>query len=199
MPILLCLQWTFEHDMEGVCPKRGNRLLLSIVHSEESGWKMLKFWLNLLCTSIAEKMGGAAPQLYYGIVMTGIKNKWEVWRHVIMVAKFLDLDNLSWQRWPFALSNDKRNVWATVLSLTVIMHIKVIHDSFFFVLFCLFFLPYLQDHEILLPWQLNVTSLLYFVRGGRDPFGWLECVFLSFSKRAKGIRDRWCVNATASK
>ena len=51
-----------------------------------------------------------------------------MWRHVTMVAKFLDLNNLSWQRRPFALSNDKRKVWATVLFLTVIMYRKVIHD-----------------------------------------------------------------------
>ena len=37
-----------------------------------------------------------------------------VWRHVAMVAKFLDHNNLTWQRRPFALSNDGRKVWTTV-------------------------------------------------------------------------------------
>ena len=77
LPILLCVQWTFERDMEGECSNSGNRLLLSIVHFEGSGWNMLKFWFNLFCTSVAEKMGSAAPQLYYGIVMTEIKNNRE--------------------------------------------------------------------------------------------------------------------------
>ena len=58
-----------------------------------------------------------------------------------MVAKFLDLDNLSWQRQPFALSNDGRKVWATVLFLSAIMQRKVIHVHFF-----VFFLPFIQDH-----------------------------------------------------
>ena len=34
----------------------------------------------------------------------------EVWRHVTMVAKFLDLNNLSWQRRPFVLSNDGKKI-----------------------------------------------------------------------------------------
>ena len=32
---------------------------------------------------------------------------------------------------PFALSNDERKVWATVLLLNAIMHWKVIHVNFF--------------------------------------------------------------------
>ena len=56
----------------------------------------------------------------------------EVWRHVTMVAKFLDLNNFSWRRLPFALLNDGRKVWVTVLILSAIMHRKVIHVSFFF-------------------------------------------------------------------
>ena len=43
-----------------------------------------------------------------------------------MVAKFLDLSNLSRQKRPFVLSNDGRKVWATVLLLSAIMHRKVI-------------------------------------------------------------------------
>ena len=50
----------------------------------------------------------------------------EVGRHVTMVAKFLDLNKLCWQRRQLALSNGKRNVWATVLFLGAIMHRKVI-------------------------------------------------------------------------
>ena len=52
---------------------------------------------------------------------------------VTMVAKFLELNNLSWQRQPFALSNDGKNSRATVWFLSAIMLIPVI---FFF------FLPY---------------------------------------------------------
>ena len=48
--------------------------------------------------------------------------------HVTMVAKFLDLNNLSRQRRPFTSSND---VWATVLFLSTVMHRKVIQASFF--------------------------------------------------------------------
>ena len=43
------------------------------------------------------------------------------------------------QRW--TLSNDGRNVWATVLFLSAIMYMKVRHVNFF--------LPYLQDHSLL--------------------------------------------------
>ena len=46
----------------------------------------------------------------------------DVWGRVTMVAKFLDLNNLSWQRRPFALSNDGRKLWATILILSAIMH-----------------------------------------------------------------------------
>ena len=54
-----------------------------------------------------------------------------------MVVKFLDLNNPSWQRRPFAFSNERsgRKVWATVLFLRAIMHKKVIHVNFF-VFFC---------------------------------------------------------------
>ena len=55
----------------------------------------------------------------------------EVWRHVTMEAKFLNLDNLSWRRQSFALSNDERIVWTTVLFLSAIIYSKVIHVNFF--------------------------------------------------------------------
>ena len=85
----------------------------------------------------------------------------EVWRHVTMVAKFLDLNNFSWQRRPFALLNDGRKVWVTVLFLSAIMHRKVIH--------VIFFLLYLQDHGLLrtrnfLPRQRHVTTTLHPLR-----------------------------------
>jgi len=89
----------------------------------------------------------------------------EVWRHVTMVAKFLDLNNFSWRRRSFALLNDGRKVWVTVLFLSAIMHRKVIHVSFFF----FFFLLYLQDRGLLrtrnfLPWQRDVTTTLHPLR-----------------------------------
>ena len=62
-----------------------------------------------------------------------------------MVAKFLDLNNLSSQQQPFALSNDGSEAWATVLLLSAIIHRKVIHVNFF----SFFFLPDLQDHSLL--------------------------------------------------
>ena len=43
---------------------------------------------------------------------------------------FLDLKNVSKQRWPFALANDERKVWATVWFLSAIMHRKVIGVNF---------------------------------------------------------------------
>ena len=56
--------------------------------------------------------------------------------------------NISGSQQPFltetghsALSNDGRNVWATVLFLSAIMYMKVRHVNFF--------LPYLQDHSLL--------------------------------------------------
>ena len=67
-----------------------------------------------------------------------------MWRQVTMVAKFLDLNNLSWQRRPSAFLNNGRKVWATVLFLSAIMHRKIIH-----VIFPSFFLPYLHDHGLL--------------------------------------------------
>ena len=86
--------------------------------------------------------------------------KWrEAWRQVTMVAKFLDLNYCYWQRRSFALTNDRRKLWATVLFLSAIRHRKVIHINFFV------FLLYWQDRdgfcwdpERLLPWQRDVTT-----------------------------------------
>ena len=52
-----------------------------------------------------------------------------------MVAKFLDLNNLSWRRRPFALSNDGIKVWATVL-LRVQSCSGKSHMSIFFSFIC---------------------------------------------------------------
>ena len=64
-----------------------------------------------------------------------------------MEAKFLDLNNLSLQRRPFALSNDGRNVWATVLFKVQSCTGK---SSTSFLFFSFFFLTYLQDHGLLI-------------------------------------------------
>ena len=69
-----------------------------------------------------------------------------VWHHTTMVAKSLDLKSLCWWRRSFALSNDARKVWATVLFLSTIMHRKVINGNFFRFFF---FLPYLQELGLL--------------------------------------------------
>ena len=62
------------------------------------------------------------------VFMTQWRGK--VWRHVTMVTKSLDLNNLSWQIKPFALCSDGRIVWATVLFMNAIMHRKVMHINF---------------------------------------------------------------------
>ena len=79
-----------------------------------------------------------------------------------MVANFLDL-TLSWQRRPFAFSNDGRKLWATVLFLSAIMYRKVIHVNVlrFFCHICRTTVCW--DPQISLPWQREVTtSLLYY-------------------------------------
>ena len=48
---------------------------------------------------------------------TNPQSRGEVRRYVTMVARFLDLNNLSWQWWPIALSNDGWKAWAIVLFL----------------------------------------------------------------------------------
>ena len=82
----------------------------------------------------------------------------EVWGRVTMVAKFLDLNNLSWQRRPFALSIDGRKVWATILILSAIMHRShACHlYRFFFCHICR--TTACWDPEISLPWQRDVTA-----------------------------------------
>ena len=66
-------------------------------------------------------------------------------RYITMVAKFQDLNDPSWRWWLFALSNNGRKVWATVLFPSAIMHQKVILYMSVF----LFLLPYLYDHGLL--------------------------------------------------
>ena len=73
----------------------------------------------------------------------------EVWRHVTMVAKFLDLcfSFLSWQRRPFVLSNDRRKViWQPFFFLECKhAQTEVVQVNFSF----LFSLPYLHDQGLL--------------------------------------------------
>ena len=94
-----------------------------------------------------------------------------------MVAKFLDLKNLSWQRRPFLLSNNRRKVWATVLFLSAIMHRKVIHVNFFVFSSChIWRTAVCWDPDILLPWQrderlLSVRDLCYVYRILGSPGG----------------------------
>ena len=74
-----------------------------------------------------------------------------------MVAKVLVLKNLSWQRRPFALSNDGGKVWVTVLFLRAVKHRKVIHVNFF-VFFChIFRTTVCWDPDILLS-SCDVTT-----------------------------------------
>ena len=89
-----------------------------------------------------------------------------MWHNVTIVAKFLNLNNLSWQRWPFALLKDGRKVWATILLLGAITHRKVL-SIFSFSLSS--FLQYLQDHCLLrsrnfvsmVTWCNDFSSLLH--------------------------------------
>ena len=85
-----------------------------------------------------------------------------------MVAQFLDRNNLSWQRRPFALLNAGIKVLATVLFLIAILHRRVIHVIFF----ChICRTTVCWDPDLLLPWQRDVTSSLLYPRlnlfGGR--------------------------------
>ena len=89
-----------------------------------------------------------------------------LWCHVTMVAKFQDLNNLSWQRQPFALSKDRRKIWATVLFLSAIMYRKVIHVQFFLFFWhnCRTMVCWDWSQKILLPWQHDLKiSPLYFI------------------------------------
>ena len=84
----------------------------------------------------------------------------EVTRHVTMVAKLLNLNNLSWQRRPFAMSNDGRKSWATVLFLlSAIMKRKVVHVNYFILFYHICRTTVCWDPENLLPWQRDVTTL----------------------------------------
>ena len=75
-----------------------------------------------------------------------------------MVAKFQDLNDPSWRWWLFALSNNGRKVWATVLFPSAIMHPKVIlYMLIFFFLLRIYRTVDCWDPEILLPWQHDVT------------------------------------------
>ena len=78
---------------------------------------------------------------------------------VTMVAKFLDLNNCSWQRRPFAFSNDGRKVWATILIQSAIIHRS--HACHFYRFFSSCYIcrtTACWDPEILLPWQRDVTA-----------------------------------------
>ena len=80
-----------------------------------------------------------------------------VWHHTTMVAKCLDLNSLCWWRRPFAFSNGARNVWATVLFLSAIMHGKVMNVNFF----RFFFLSYLQELGLLRSRNFDTMASLY--------------------------------------
>ena len=83
----------------------------------------------------------------------GTRKSGELWRHVTMVAKFLDLNNPSWQRRPFALSND----WGSRNNARESRTFHTIHVRFF--------LSNLQDGicwipKVLFPWQRRVFSIV---------------------------------------
>ena len=83
----------------------------------------------------------------------------ELWGLVTMVAKFLDLNNCSWQRRPFAFSNDGRKVWATMLIQSAIIHRS--HACHFYRFFSSCYIcrtTACWDPEILPPWQRDVTA-----------------------------------------
>ena len=79
-----------------------------------------------------------------------------------MVAKFLDIYNLSWKRRAFALSKDGRIVFNTVFFLSAVKHRKVIHFK------ASVFPPYLQFHGLfrsrnfatVATWRNDFSSLL---------------------------------------
>ena len=97
-----------------------------------------------------------------------------------MVAKVLDLNNLSSQQQPFVLLNNGSEVWATILLLSAIMHRKVIHVIFF-----IFFLPDLQDHSLLrsrnfatmVIWHDNFSPLLQSLQTLQE-----SCVYIHLLK-----------------
>ena len=89
--------------------------------------------------------------------------QWEVWRHVTMVATFLGLNNLSWQRWPFALSNNGRKVWATVF-----LFLSEQFCSFFSFSCHICRATVCWDPEILRQWQREVTASHSIVHASYD-------------------------------
>ena len=77
-----------------------------------------------------------------------------------MVAKFLNLNNLSWTRGPFALSNDGRKKWATVCVLEY-NHAQESHTCHFYRFFChICRTTVCWDPQILRSWQRDVTTFL---------------------------------------
>ena len=108
-----------------------------------------------------------------------------------MVATFLDLNNLSSQQQPFALSNDGSEVWATVLLLSAIMHRKVIHLNFF-----IFFLPDLQDHSLLrsrnfatmVTWHDNFSPLLQSLQTLQE-----SCIYIHLLKLSASDHKYTCI------
>ena len=118
---------------------------------------------------------------------TVAKIEGNVWRHVTMVARFLDLNHRSWQRRPFSLSNDGRKEWTTVFILSAIKYRKVIHTN------CsLFSMSHLQDHGLLrsrnfvtmVTWQRDVTTSPLYWSGSQCH--WSD----SLSRQALFIFDR---------
>ena len=86
------------------------------------------------------------------------ESRGEVWGHVTMVAKVLNLNNLSWQRQPFALSNDGRKGYCFVLECNYAQesHWHTCHFCHFFCHVCR--ATDCWDHEILLLCQHDVTT-----------------------------------------
>ena len=84
-----------------------------------------------------------------------------------MVAKFLNPNNPSWQRRPFALLNDGRKVWTAVLFFSAIMHRKVVH-VFFSAIFAVTRLVEIQKfcHHLTMATWCNDFSLLPYKRQG---------------------------------
>ena len=75
------------------------------IHRKKSHLLSLSFFLQIDCSDCFEVVQGA----FSNGKALGTRQSGEVWRHVTMVAKFLDLNNPSWQRRPFASSNDGRS------------------------------------------------------------------------------------------
>ena len=128
-------------------------------------------------TSTPSKLSALLLARYLHVLLTcypGFQGvQWRVvWRHVTMVAKFLDLSITSWDRRPFALLDDGRKVLATVLFLSAILHEKVINViflKFFWVFYHNCRSTFCWDPEILLPWQRDVTTAsLCTVKATRD-------------------------------